>query len=241
MSTRHGLPRTVLACLSGVLIAALFAPIRASGPGALPPAEPVPGPGYHHLGATTADGWTGVTGRLTVADPGVRAGTFDFVAARFMARNPAGTAWLEAGWSENGWLRDGRQRIYTYDTASRRWTFFDEYRTGPGDQIWVYLESSGNVWRAWLWWHDDWHLLAETELPIGPSATVEQYVEVYVDPAKGGSVALPPSSFDNVQLRDAAGGFQYWREPVATGVGESAGTYCLDWHTRFDTWSAGTC
>jgi len=209
--------------------------------------EPVPGPGYHHLGATTADDWSGVTGRLTVSDPGVRPGTFDFVAARFMARNQAGTAWLEAGWSENGWLRDGRQRIYTYDTASRRWTFFDEYPTRPGDQVWIYLESGASSgdrvpWRAWLWWQSQWRLLAETELPIGPAATVEQYVEVYVDPAKGGTLPLPPSSFDNVQLRDADGAFRYWREDgVPTGVGESASTYCLGWITRFDTWSAETC
>ena len=71
------------------------------GSGATPSGElsgpPVPQPGYHHLGATTDGGWSGVLGRLTVDDPGVRAGTFDFVATRFMAKasTATGVKWLE--------------------------------------------------------------------------------------------------------------------------------------------------
>src|SRR5690606_15375150 len=47
---------------------------------------PVPRPGYHHLGATTAGEWNAVTGRLEVRHTGVRAGAYDFVATRFLAK-----------------------------------------------------------------------------------------------------------------------------------------------------------
>ncbi|GAA1817935.1 hypothetical protein GCM10009682_43400 [Luedemannella flava] len=207
------------------------------------PATPEPRAGYHHLGATTVGGWSGVSGRLRVADPGVRPGTYDFVAARFMARSTDGTAWLEAGWSENGWLRDGRQHVYTYDTVSRRWTFHDEYPIGPGDRVWINLESAGEGhWRAWLWWQGQWRLLTDQRLPIRASTTIEQYVEVYVDPAMGGYVTLPPAGFDNVRLRDAAGRSEFWRlGRVPTGAGSGFANYCLNWVNRFDTWSAATC
>lgn len=106
---------------------------------------PLPEPGYHHLGATSGGGWSGVMGRLTVRDPGVRAGTHDFVATRFMAKRqqPSGISWLEAGWAETGWSGDGRQRVYTFDTASRSWTFYDQYPLRDGDQIWLYIHTDG--------------------------------------------------------------------------------------------------
>jgi hypothetical protein len=212
-----------------------------------PPTGPQPRAGYHHLGATTVGTWAGVSGRLTVADPGVRPGTFDFVAARFMARSADGTTWLEAGWAENGWLRDGKQRVYTYDTARKRWTFYNQYPLAKGDTVWIYVETTrggnrGTHWSAWLWWGNRWRLLINQALPIGPVATIEQYVEVYVDPAAGGTIALPTSGFDNVQLKDRQGRTRYWREPdVPTGAGSGFGTYCLNWTRRFDTWSAATC
>jgi hypothetical protein len=35
---------------------------------------------------------------------------------------------------------------------------------------------------------------------------------------------------------------RYWREAdVPTSAGMSVGEYCLDWRTRFDTWTAGSC
>jgi hypothetical protein len=192
--------------------------------------------------------WTGVSGRLTVTDPGVRPGTYDFVAARFMARSGDGTAWLEAGWSENGWLHDGRQHVYTYDTVSRKWAFYDQYPVAPGERVWLNVESARDVadggwqWRAWLWWRGQWRLLTDEHLAIGPAATIEEYVEVYVDPAVGGAIPLPPAGFDNVQLRDPAGSNHFWREgPVPTGAGTGFGNYCLDWLTRYDTWSAASC
>src|SRR5262245_56488089 len=56
----------------------------------------VPVPGYHHLGATTAGGWSGVLARLEVVDAQVRPDTFDFLAARVMAKADTGNgiAWL---------------------------------------------------------------------------------------------------------------------------------------------------
>ncbi|MGH3743032.1 MAG: hypothetical protein ACRDT1_17105, partial [Micromonosporaceae bacterium] len=100
--------------------------------------------GYRHLGAVSVEPWTGVQGRFQVRDPGVRAGTYDFVAARFMVKQPlddGGVAWLEAGWSENGWRAGGEQVVYTYDSATHRWTFHEQYPIREGDRIWIHLES----------------------------------------------------------------------------------------------------
>jgi len=169
------------------------------------------------------------------------------VAARFMARSADGTTWLEAGWSENGWLRDGKQRIYTYDTARKKWTFYNQYPISPGDHVWIYVETTrggnrGTHWSAWLWWEKKWRLLVNEALPIGAAATIEEYVEVYVDPSAGGAITLPAAGFDNVLLKDRHGKTRYWREAdVPTGAGTGFGTYCLSWTSRFDTWTAATC
>ncbi|HYN94316.1 MAG TPA: hypothetical protein VES42_10755, partial [Pilimelia sp.] len=198
---------------------------------------------------TSGADFAGVQGRVTVRDAGVRAGTHDFVATRFMAKRtvPGGVAWLEAGWAETGWSGDGRQRIYTFDTNSNAWTFYDQYPLNAGDQVWIYLhtEASGPrpAWQAWLWWRDGWHLLAAQELPLGTHAQVEQYVEVYVDPRRGGPpFPVPPVDVDNVQVKaDPGGGLRYWREDVPTSAGGSHDRYCLTWRTHYDTWSAGDC
>ncbi|NUR72520.1 MAG: hypothetical protein HOU81_17020 [Hamadaea sp.] len=220
---------------------------------------------YSHLGATSTGTWSGVLGRITVRDPAVRPDTLDFTAARFMARRDAGdghTSWLEAGWAETGWSGGGRQRIYTYDTNRNSWTFFEDYKIHSGDQVWIYLESGpdsgqlANEWRAWLWWGDKWHLLASQRLPLTDSAQVEQYVEVYSDAQPGSlsgeppgvqsapaSYSVPSVSFDNVQVKAVpAGQAQFWRDDtVPSTTGEGTAAYCVNWRTRFDTWSAGDC
>ena len=230
MRTRYALPPLVAALL--------LTPVFPTAP------VPVPMPGYHHLGATTAAPWSGILGRVTVRDPGVRQGTHDFVATRFLAKRDTdrGVAWLEAGWAETGWAGGGHQRVYTYDTNRRSWQFYDQYPVRDGDRIWFYLTAENDrSWQAWLWWHDAWHLLTEQELPLTDRAQIEQYVEVYVDPDRGGSYPVPPVAVDNVQLR-SGDGLRYWRDRrIGTLSGNSAGAFCLDWQTRFDTWSAGTC
>jgi hypothetical protein len=212
-------------------------------------AERAPG-GYRHLGASTAREWAGVTGQLTVTDPGVRAGSYDFLAARFMVKqrlDSGDVAWLEAGWAETGWSGDGRQRVYTYDTNARTWRFYDEFRLSPGDRVLfdVHADADG-VWQAWLWWDDRWNLLSAETLPIGPTALVEQYVELHVDPERPSTVTVPAVAVDGVRLQPPGGGpVVPWREDVQTFTGDpaahrSAGL-CLDWTTRYDTWTAGTC
>jgi hypothetical protein len=213
-------------------------------------ALPYPQPGYHHLGATTIGAWAGVQGRLTVRDPGVRPGTNDFVATRFMAkRESAGkVSWLEAGWAETGWSGGGRQRVYTFDTSRNAWTFYDQYRLADGDQVWIDLRADSSaaspLWRAWVWWGNAWQLLIAEALPLTGAAQLEQYVEVYLDPKLGDTpLPVPRIAIDNVQVEAQPGGaMRYWREadvPTAPGTGTAA--YCLDWQTRFDTWSAGNC
>ncbi|HEX8343887.1 MAG TPA: hypothetical protein VF657_03975 [Actinoplanes sp.] len=207
--------------------------------------------GYTHLGAGTAREWGGVSGRIAVTNGTVRRNTYDFVAGRFMVKQDQGEgriAWLEAGWAETGWSGAGRQRIYTYDTNTRGWRFHDQYDLRPGDRIWLDLRAGGDgTWQAWLWWDDRWNLLSSERLPLGRTAHVEQYVELYVDPRKPARVTVPPVTVDNVRLLPAgSNGGRFWREDVDTVTGdddarERRGPFCLDWITRFDTWSAGNC
>jgi hypothetical protein len=206
--------------------------------------------GYHHLGAGTGGGWGGVAGRIEVVDGGVRQNTYDFVASRFMAKRDLGNgrmAWLEAGWAETGWTGDGRQHIYTFNTNTNSWQFYDQYKIKAGDRLWVDVHTDGNnTWQAWLWWNNRWNLLTAQKLPIGSSAQIEQYVEVHVDSRRATRVRVPQVTMDNVQLRPAGGGpSRYWREDVTTMTGgdaqERAGGFCINWQTHFDTWSAGDC
>lgn len=206
--------------------------------------------GYHHLGAGTSGEWRGVSGRLSVVDGTVRPGTYDFVAGRFMVKRDMGggrIAWLEAGWAETGWSGAGRQQIYTFNTNTQTWQFYDQYAIKPGDRVWIDLHTDADgVWQAWLWWNNTWNLLTAQRLPIGSSAYVEQYVEVHVDAGKPARIDVPPVTVDNVTLRPAGGGPQrYWRDDVGTLVGDMtqqrAGGLCLNWINRYDTWTAGDC
>jgi hypothetical protein len=208
--------------------------------------------GYHHLGANTGGEWAGVSGRVSVVDGAVRPGTYDFVAGRFMAKRAMGggqIAWLEAGWAETGWAGAGRQHIYTFNTNTKTWQFYDQYALRPGDKVWLDLHSDADgVWAAWLWWNNRWNLLTAQKLPIGSSAYVEQYVEVHVDSGRPARVDVPPVTVDNVQLRPAEGGAaRFWREDVPTLTGgdpgqqQRSGGFCLNWVTRYDTWTAGDC
>ena len=209
----------------------------------------IPG-GYHHLGAGTSGEWRGVSGRISVVDGTVRPGTYDFVAGRFMVKRDMGAgriAWLEAGWAETGWSGAGRQQIYTFNTNTQTWQFYDQYAIKPGDRMWIDLHTDADgVWQAWLWWNNTWNLLTAQRLPIGSSAYVEQYVEVHVDSGRPARIDVPPVTVDNVTLRPADGGPQhYWRGDVGTLIGDMtqqrAGGYCLNWLTTYDTWTAGSC
>lgn len=208
--------------------------------------------GYHHLGAGTAGEWGGVSGRFSVVDGSVRPRTYDFIVGRLMAKRDMGAgriAWLEAGWAETGWDSPGRQRVYTFNTNTNRWQFYDQYPVRPGDQVWLDVSTDGaGLWRAWLWWDNRWNLLTQQKLPLGAGALIEQYVEVHVDGTRQTRIDMPTVTVDNVQLRPAGGGpARYWREDVPTVTGTAPGEqqrrggYCLDWKTRYDTWTAGDC
>ncbi|MEV0456232.1 hypothetical protein [Catellatospora methionotrophica] len=213
-----------------------------------PVAHAVPSPGYHHLGATTRGRWSGVLGRIEVGDADVRQNTYDFVAARFMAKAGHGSeqAWLEVGWTETGWTGNSRQRVYTYDTATRAWAFYDQYAVNPGDRLWLHLqtETTGDrpVWQAWLWWGERWNLLTQQPLPLTGLAEIEQYVEVHGDPADPGTVAIPRLAIDNVQLKSApTGPLRPWNGDVPTVPGADFATYCLDWQRPYTSWTTTTC
>jgi hypothetical protein len=207
-------------------------------------------PAYHHLGAGTSGEWAGVSGRIGVVDGTVRPGTYDFVAGRFMVKRDLGgghIAWLEAGWAETGWASPGRQHLYTFNTNTKTWQFYDQYTLKPGDKVWLDLHTDADgVWQAWLWWNNRWNLLTAQRLPIGMSAYIEQYVEVHKDTLSAGRIGVPPVPVDNVQLRPAGGGpAQPWGDDVATLTGDLTaqrlGGFCLDWISHYDVWTAGDC
>ncbi|MEV6347944.1 hypothetical protein [Actinoplanes sp. NPDC051851] len=215
------------------------------------PILPTPS-GYHHLGAATSDEWSGVSGRFSVVDSEIRANTYDFTAARFMVKRDLGSgkiSWLEAGWAATGWSSPGKPRIYTFNTNSKAWQFYDQYSIKPGDTVWLDLHSDTvGVWQAWLWWNNRWNLLTAQKLALGASALVEQYVEVHVDASKPTEIVMPAVKVDNVQLRPIGGGTpRYWRDDVPTLTGTLPGQqmirggFCLNWLTRYDTWTAGNC
>jgi hypothetical protein len=185
-----------------------------------------------------------VIGRVEVADPDVRAGTYDFVATRFMAKASTsdGLAWLEAGWTETGWSGEGRQRIYSYDTNRQSWIFYDEYRIRPADRVWVFIqteqESARAAWQAWLWWGEKWNLLTSQELSIGGRALIEQYVEVHGEK----TFQVPTVRVDSVSLQDGPkGAMRYWDDDVLTNPGAATDGYCLNWERRYSSWAAGSC
>jgi hypothetical protein len=208
--------------------------------------------GYHHLGANTSGEWSGISGRISVVNGSVRSRSYDFVASRFMVKRDLGSgniSWLEAGWAETGWAGVGAPHIYTFNTNTKTWQFYNPYAIKQGDRVWLDIHSdTDGVWGAWLWWNNRWNLLTEQKLPIGASAYVEQYVEVHVDDSHPTRVDVPPVTVDNVQLKPAGGGEpQFWRAdvPTLTGAGpgqqQRAGGFCLTWLNPYDTWTAGDC
>ncbi|GAA0524925.1 hypothetical protein GCM10010172_01740 [Paractinoplanes ferrugineus] len=209
--------------------------------------------GYHHLGANSAGEWSGVSGRFSVVNGSIRPASYDFISTRFMAKRNMGGGrinWLEAGWAQTGWSGPGRQRVYTFNTNTLTWQFFDQYQLRTGDRVWVDIHSDADgVWAAWLWWGNRWNLLTAQRLPIGPAAIIEQYVEVHVDSTRPTRVLVdvPEVKVDNVQLRPADGGAaRYWRADVPTltgnfGAQQRVGGFCLNWLNRYDTWTAGDC
>jgi hypothetical protein len=206
--------------------------------------------GYRHLGAYSENDYAAVGATLQVRDTGVRRRSNDFVAARVMARaDVAGrTRWIEAGWTEDGWLDDDAQHVYTYDSTGGDWTYYDQYPVHDGDRISVVVESGpaangGTTWRAYLWWDNRWNLLAAPTLPFGPRAQLEQYVEVYVDPRRGGRYPVPGVAVSGtIVVADPGGDAVPWRDPaVPTDTSPAYPGYCVSWQERFDSWSAGTC
>jgi len=216
--------------------------------GAVEPATTLTGAaaGYTHLGATTFGQWGQVAGRLQVTDPAVRPDSYDFVAARFMAKQETsgGTRWLEAGWAEVGWSGAGRQRVYTFDTSTSRWTFYDQYPVQPGEQIAIALSATGrgDQWAATLWWHGAWYPLTTVTLPAGPLAIMEEYVEVYRDPSRpAGRLVVPPIAVSGVTVGGPGAARPWTQADVPSYRSSTPDGYCVTQLDEWTHWQAGTC
>lgn len=213
-------------------------------------AEPVPHAGYHHLGAQSSEQLAMVRPRLGVTNPGVRRGTWDFVASRVMAKEDynGSTRWLEAGWAEVGWRNDD-QYVYTFDTRDNEWKFYDQYNLASGSRFFAQIDSDSasttrdTNWRAWIWWNNAWNRLSVISLPIYREAFMEEYVEVYRDPNVAGHFNLPSSDIDNVQVKESpSSSAVFWRNPpISTLEGSSIAPYCLTWDVKYDDFRAASC
>lgn len=222
-------------------------------PGRAPAAEPddeghvpPPSPGYHHLGAQTfVVQVQGAMASMTVRNPGARVGTFDFFAARILAkRNVSGAVrWVEVGWSENGWLNDDRRRIYTFDTTHGVWEFYGQYGLADGQTVTVALEPTSCVatctWTAFLWWSNQWNALHAVEVPFDSLVAMEQYGEVYT--VDGVHYALPRVDFTGVQVRYAGLWVNWSDPPVASSWSGNVSPYCATAVVPYTTWNVRSC
>lgn len=135
-------------------------PSATGGPsGHGPKGWPSPRPGRHIGVETTSYNSIGIIGASTVVNPAVPHPSTSFLSQRILAKSCNESHWIEVGWVEAGWRGDA-QYIYTYDSASQLWRFFDQYVLGAGRKITVELiHSGGGTWKALLNWNGQWHEL----------------------------------------------------------------------------------
>ncbi|HEX7169037.1 MAG TPA: PKD domain-containing protein [Acidimicrobiales bacterium] len=218
--------------------ARLFAKPRGGGARALP----APNPGYNWLGGQTNNyGSVGIYGALNVVDPASPHTSTDFLAHRIMVKSCDSSRWLEIGWAEVGW-RANAQYIYSFNTVTNTWMFFDQYPIASGSRIWVALVHVGNnVWEAQLFWNGAWQTLVSVNPGSGIGCGNEQYVEPYKpttnfnfptittgDGTSGGMKIARPS--------DAA--WLTWNTSIPTleNNASSDGYYNTTWNTKYYAW-----
>lgn len=198
--------------------------------------------GYHYAGAQTTTRYDGVYGWIEVTNAGTRANTADFFANRVMAKNSAGTVWIEVGWAETGWhLVDGlpRQFVYVYDTAHSDWHFYNLVAPGGHIDVRIIKATTCSIgdpsctFHAQLFNHSTglWQTLHSVILPID-RGYLEEYSEVYEDPnqpAQHMSIDIPNNSLNwfETQRRVADGSWGLWTGN--TSAGDSSTSYCTTW------------
>lgn len=196
-----------------------------------PKGYPEPHPGIHWLGTTSTSAYSsqGVYGALNVVDPSVRRGTYEYLSQRFLAKSCDATQWLEAGWAEPGWraLDDpqGRQYIYTYNSVTRTWNWFDQYPVAPGSRVYFQIYDWGNVWQAWLWWNGGWQVL--DTVSIDGLNCIENFVET--DSGNTSHFPFPPilagdGGTGGVQIADGNGQFRTWDTSIPTILNSDDGS-----------------
>ena len=134
--------------------------------------------------------WSGVLGRIEVGDPGVRQGTLRLRRrpVHGQGATPGGASGLARGRAgpRPAGPATAEQRVYTYDTNRDAWAFYDQYAVGPGDRLWMYLQTEQRRPTARL------AGLALVGRPVEPAhqpgrsrstgqAEIEQYVEVHAE------------------------------------------------------------
>lgn len=195
-------------------------------------------------GIQTADGFSGQYGiyaALTVTNARVPRNSSQYLSQRVLAKSCDRGDWFEIGWVEAGW-RDDKQYIYTHDTPSSGWTFYDQYPLTPGQRIYVQVTqvpSNANLWQVYLWWNGSWHLLRETVntdwLGCGGELMVDRY-----QTGQGtwfntnGAVNFGDGTSSGVMVKNVGtNSWQPWDRSFPTAV-YSGDYYCWDLKTIFN-------
>ena len=218
------------------------------GAGGVGPDSPDPGvpPGQSVVGTQKSDGYgvsDGIFAALNVVDPKVPHPSNDFLSQRILVKNCTDTSWLEIGWAEVGW-RDDRQYIYTHDSVSNQFTFYDQFPISPGSR--PYFELFDNVggnttFDAMVHWNGQWQTLKRVNLGSNAGCGVEHFVQADYR-STNRSFNFPPIEFgenhpNGVQVADGGTGqFSTWGGSFPTefrsndGYSRYTASYSTNWY-----------
>jgi len=188
------------------------------------------GTGYHYAGPQADQDNTGVNGRFSVEDPGVvHDDTMnEFVALRVMARNDAGSQWIETGWAEVSWESDA-QWMYEFDSDNHTWYFYSL----PTDTILNVRVAtySGTTWGAYYYLSGTtWIGTRQADIGISTASMAENLGEVYTRNVNHPS--LPDTTVDVGKLR-VSGNWYDWTDPPHDTANLTGGPYSAVYTTGY--------
>jgi len=129
--------------------------------------------------------------------------------------------WTEIGWSDNNYIPSSNcsgnpgYTVFAYNSSIGQWWCGGaEFPIGPGNYIWLAIESTGapyNYWYDYLWWSPYWYLVADSALATpyasgngSPNIDIEIYT--YASGSLYNFPTLPPAYSLGAQLETSLGG-----------------------------------